>query len=206
MKNPSARTRKIAAFGAVPLALLVAGGMVWQGSQAAFTASTRNAGNSWSTGNVVLTNNDLGAAAFHVENIVPGQTGQKCIVVTSQSNVPGEVRAYMQNLVPARGLENRIIFDLEQGTGGSFNSCTGFTPTSNIVPELPLSTLAAQERDFATGGSPWQTAGTPGETQSYRGTWRFDTTGMTQDEINSLQGARVTIDLVWELQSDQSPA
>ncbi|WP_458779786.1 hypothetical protein [Arthrobacter sp. D3-16] len=205
MNTPSARTRKLAMFAAGPLAVLVAGGMVWQGSQAAFTASTRNAGNSWSTGNVVLTDDDQGAAAFTVENIVPGQTGQKCIVVASQSNVPGEVRAYTQNLITARGMEDRIFFDLEQGTGGSFNDCTGFTPTANQVPELPLSTLASVNRDFATGGAPWQTTGTPGETQSYRGTWRFDTTGMSQDAINALQGARVGIDLVWELQSDDSP-
>ncbi|KNH23202.1 hypothetical protein ACU18_00160 [Arthrobacter sp. ZBG10] len=192
-------------FASAPVALLIAGGMVWQGSQAAFTASTRNAGNSWSTGNVVLTDDDLGAAAFHVENIVPGQTGQKCIVVTSQSNVAGEVRAYTQNLVTSKGLENRIFFDLEQGTGGSFNDCTGFTPTANTVPELPLSTLATVNRDFATGGAPWDTTGTPGETQSYRGTWRFDTTNLSQDEVNALQGARVSIDLVWELQSDNAP-
>lgn len=205
MKNPSTRLRKVAMFGAAPLAILIAGTMVWQGSQAAFTASTRNAGSAWSTGNVVLTDDDLGAAAFTVENIVPGQTGQKCIVVTSGSNVPGEVRAYTQNLISAKGLEDRIFFDLEQGTGGSFNDCTGFTPTANQVAEMPISTLASVNRDFTTGGAPWMTQGTPGETQSYRGTWRFDTTGMSQDAINALQGARVGIDLVWELQSDDSP-
>ena len=205
MKTPSARVRKLAMFASAPVAILIAGGMVWQGSQAAFNATTRNAGSSWSTGSVTLTDDDNGAAAFTVENIVPGQTGQKCIVVTSQSNVPGEVRAYTQNLVTSKGLENRIYFDLEQGTGGSFNDCTGFTPTANQVPELPLSQLATVNRDFATGGAPWDTSGTPGETQSYRGTWRFDTTGMSQDAVNALQGARVSIDLVWELQSDNAP-
>lgn len=205
MNTPSSRVRKIAYYGAGPLALLVAGGMVWQGSQAAFTASTQNSGNSWSAGSVMLTDDDRGAAAFTVENIVPGQTGQKCIVVTSQSNVAGEVRAYTEHLLTSRGLEDRIFFDLEQGTGGSFNDCTGFTPTANTVPELPLSELARVNRDFATGGAVWETSGTPGETQSYRGTWRFDTTGMSQEEVNALQGARVGIDLVWELQSDESP-
>ncbi|WP_343320603.1 hypothetical protein AAFM46_16520 (plasmid) [Arthrobacter sp. TMP15] len=205
MRTPSSRTRRISMFAAAPIAILIAGGMVWQGSQAAFTASTRNAGNSWAAGNVTLTDDDLGAAAFTVNQIVPGQTGQKCIVVTSNSNVPGVVKAYTQNLVSSKGLEAKIFFDLEQGTGGSFNDCTGFTPTANDVPELPLSQLATVNRDFATGGAEWDTAGTPGETQSYRGTWRFDTTGMTQDQVNAMQGAVVSIDLVWELQSNNSP-
>ncbi|MHA7304893.1 hypothetical protein ACX80E_06570 [Arthrobacter sp. TMN-49] len=205
MKTPSSRTRKIAMFGAAPLAVLIAGGMVWQGSQAAFTASTRNSGSSWSTGNVTLTDDDLGAAAFTVENIVPGQTGQKCIVVTSHSDVPGEVRVYTQNLTTSKSLENRIFFDLERGTGGSFNDCTGFKSVANTVPEMSLAALSTVNHDFTTGGAPWQTAGTPGETQSYRGTWRFDTTGLSQDAINALQGARVGIDLVWELQSDATP-
>ncbi len=206
MRTPSSRTRKISMFAAAPIAILIAGGMVWQGSQAAFTASTRNAGNSWSSGNVTLTDDDKGAAAFTVENIVPGQTGQKCIVVTSNSTVPGVVRAYTQNLVNSKGLETKILLDLEQGTGGSFDNCAGFTPTANTVPELPLSTLATVNRDFASGGAAWTTAGTPGETQSYRATWRFDTGTMSQDEINAMQGAHVSVDLVWELQSNDSPA
>lgn len=204
MKKPSTRLRTFAMLGAGPLAVLVAGGMVWQGSQAAFTASTRNSGNAWSTGNVVLNDDDLGAAAFTVENMVPGQTGQKCIVVTSQSDVPGQVRPYLQNLITSRGLEDRIFVDLEQGTGGSFDDCTDFVPTANLVPELPLSTLA-QRDDFENGGSVWDTAGTPGEKQSYRVTYRFDTSGLGQDAVNALQGARVGVDLIWELQSDDSP-
>lgn len=202
MKTPSARIRHIAAFSAGPVAILIAGGMVWQGSQAAFTATTRNAGNSWTAGSVVLTDDDLGAAAFTVENIVPGQTGQKCIVVTSNADVAGEVRPYSENLLAANNLEDRIFLQLEQGTGGSFNDCTGFTPTGTAIADQPLSTLATANADYATGGAAWQTAGTAGETHSYRATWRFDTTGMTQEQINALQGARVGLDLVWELQSD----
>jgi hypothetical protein len=43
MKTPSARIRTIAAFAAAPVAVLIAGGIVWQGSLAAFTATTRTA-------------------------------------------------------------------------------------------------------------------------------------------------------------------
>jgi hypothetical protein len=202
MRTPSPRTRKIAGLSAAPIAVLVAGVMVWQGSTAAFTATTRNAGNSWATGQVALTDDDAGRAGFTVENLVPGQTGQRCIVVTSNSTVAGEVRAYTQNLSgSAAGLEDRITLRVERGTGGSFNDCAGFAPVPGALPAQSLSTLAQANRDYATGGAAWDTTGTPGESATYRGTWTFDTAGMTQSQIDALQGSRVSVDLVWELQS-----
>jgi hypothetical protein len=202
MPAPSARVRTIVGLSVGPVAVLLAGALVFQGSQAAFTSTTRSAGNAWSSGQVALSDDDLGAAAFTVENLVPGQTGEKCIVVTSSSTVPGEVRGYVQNLSKsAQGLENRITFDLQQGTGGTFNDCTGFVPAPDTVPAAPLSTLAGINYDYATGGSKWVTSGTPGEKKTYRGIWKFDTTGMTQQEVDALQGARTSIDMVWELES-----
>ncbi|CAN5233810.1 hypothetical protein BH11ACT2_BH11ACT2_06180 [soil metagenome] len=201
--NP--RARIVAAFAAGPLAVIIAGGLVWQASDAAFTSTTRNSGNAWSAGQVTLTDDDLGAAAFTVENLVPGETGQKCIVVTSNSNVAGEVRAYMQNLsASAAGLQDHILFQVEQGTstsGGTFNDCTGFVPAAGALPAASLSTLDVVNHDYSTGGARWATTGTAGESHVYRGTWTFDTTGLTQQQINALQGSRVSVDLVWELQS-----
>jgi hypothetical protein len=209
MKLPSARVQKIAALSAAPVAVLLAGGLVWSGSQAAFTANTRNSGNAWSTGSVMLTDDDAGRAAFTAEGIVPGQTGQKCIVVTSGSNVPGEVRAYTQNLqTSAQGLDRYIKFDVEQGTlasKGTFNDCTGFLPLADDQPGAPLSTLATLNNNYTNGGSAWKTAGTPGEAKVYRGTWSFETAGLNQQQVDALQGARVSIDLVWELQTATTP-
>ncbi|MCZ2404996.1 hypothetical protein IV498_17975 [Paenarthrobacter sp. Z7-10] len=197
------RARKIVAFSAAPLALLVAGSMVWQGSYAAFSATTRNSGSSWSTGQVTLTDDDSGRAAFTVNNLVPSQTGQKCIVVTSSSTVAGEVRTYVQNLAKsAQGLEDHLKMTVDIGTGGSFNDCTGFTATSTPIAAQPLTILSTANNSYATGGTSWKTAGTPGETKSYRATWTFDTTGMTQAQVDALQGAQTSVDLVWELQSN----
>ena len=64
MHKPSKRATKIAAAATTPLAVLVAGGLVWQASYAAFTGQTRNAGNDWSTGSVALTDDDQGSARF----------------------------------------------------------------------------------------------------------------------------------------------
>lgn len=203
MRAPNNRTRRIVSLGAAPAAALLAGLFIWQGSNAAFTASTRNAGSSWSAGTVTLTDDDLGAAAFQVVNVTPGATGTKCIVVTSTSNVPGVVKTYAQNLdlKQAKSLEKHITFKIEEGSGGSFNDCTGFTPSGVNPGPVSLETLAAGMHDYSSGGHPWTTTGTQGEQKSYRGTWAFDTTGMTQAEIDAVQGGSVSVDLVWELQN-----
>ncbi|GEK22595.1 hypothetical protein [Cellulomonas xylanilytica] len=204
---PSRTFRRATALAAAPVAILAAGALVWQSSTAAFTATTRNAGNSWSTGQVLLTDDDQGRAGFTVTGLVPGQTGEKCLVVTSGSTVPGEVRSYAQNLrTSGSALADRIRFRVEQGTGGSFDDCTGFTPAAGALPAQSLTTLSQVNFDYATGGGVWKTTGTPGESRTYRGTWTFDTTGLTQAQIDALQGAQVTMDLVWELQSTEPTA
>jgi hypothetical protein len=207
MHAPSARTRKIAAFSAGPLAVLIAGGMVWQGSQAAFTATTSNDGNSWSSGQVALTDDDQGVAAFNVENVVPGQTGQKCITVTSGANVPGVLKTYFRDLAPsAQGLEDHITLQLETGTsGGSFASCADFVADEPPAAAQPIDFLAGQHSDFATGLLERPTDGESGETRTYRFTWAFNTGTITQAEVDALQGARTSLDIVWELQTDDTP-
>jgi len=204
MKKPSTRTRALLGYGAVPLAILLAGGLVWQSSHAAFTATTRSAGNSWSTGSVALTDDDRGVAAFSATNVVPGSTGTKCIVVTSTASVPGEVRSYVANLSSSGAtLGDRITFRLEPGTGGSFNDCTGFVPSGTAEPASPITAVAAARHDYATGGHAWATAGiAAGESRTYRGTWTFDTTGLTQAQIDALQGSSLSADLVWEFRSN----
>lgn len=202
MLAPSARTRKIVGLSAAPIAVLLAGAMVWQGSMAAFTATTRNAGNAWATGQVKLTDDDNGRAGFNVQDLVPGQTGEKCLVVTSTANVSGEVRAYVENLSDSAGLGDHIMLKVERGTGGTFDDCTGFTPDPGALPAQSLTTLSEVNNDFASGGAIWEVNGTPPESKTYRATWEFDTTGMSQSQIDALQGSTVTIDMVWELQSD----
>jgi hypothetical protein len=199
MHAPTARARQIATLTVGPVAILVAGLFVWQGSTAAFTASTRNSGNNWETGSVVLSDDDQGAAAFRVVGVVPGQTGSKCLVVSSQSNVRGEVRVYLDTL-GVQGLENNITVSLQIGHGGSFSDCAGFVPETTL-PALSLATINAGINNYATGVLPWDTAGTPGESKTYRATWAFDVAGLTQAQIDALQGKSASADVVWELQA-----
>jgi len=198
------RARTIIGLAAIPVAILLAGGMVWQSSYAAFTATTRNAGNSWSTGAVALNDDDRGVAAFSATNIVPGSTGTKCIVVTSTASVPGEVRSYVTNLTSSGAtLGERILFKLEAGTGGSFNDCTGFVPSGAVETPTAITAIAGVRKDYASGGHAWATTGVAaGESRTYRGTWTFDTTGLTQQQVDALQGSSLSADLVWEFRSN----
>ncbi|HXR43295.1 MAG TPA: hypothetical protein VN759_00725, partial [Pseudolysinimonas sp.] len=141
-----------------------------------------------------------GAAAFQITNATPGQTGSKCILVTSTSTDAGVVKLYLARL-GADGLENNITVSTEIGTGGTFNSCAGFVAEAPALPAESLATVAAEHSAYSSGVLPWTTTGTPGESKSYRVTWVFDTTGLTQTQVDALQGKSASADVVWELQT-----
>lgn len=201
MHAPSKRTAKIATALVTPLAVLAAGGIVWQGSHAAFSGQTRNSGNDWSTGSVALTDDDKGAARFQVANMIPGDTDTKCITVTANASVPGTVKGYAVNpSFSSAALSDHIFITLREGSGGSFDSCAGFTANSTIVSSVRLSGFAGVN-SYANAVGGWNvSAGVSSRT--YELTWKFDTTGLTQAQIDDLQGDRAGIDVQWELQSN----
>jgi len=201
MRISALMSRRTAVALTTPVAVLGAAAMVWHASYAAFSGTTRSSGNSWSTGSVALSDDDAGSARFQATNMTPGSTDTKCIKVTANASVPGIVKGYAVNPVPsAAGLEDHVMVTVAEGNGGTFASCTGFTPSGqNLVTNMPLSTLATFH-DYAGGMGGWAvTAGT--QTRTYQVTWKFDATGMTQSQLDALQGAQTGIDIQWELQS-----
>jgi len=197
---PSSRASRILIAASTPVAIVAAAAMVWQSSNAAFTGSTRNSGNNWSTGAVALSDDDAGSARFQVENIVPGQTDTKCLKVTANASVPGTVKGYAVNPAPSvHGLENRIKIAIDAGTGGGFSTCDGFTSEENLVTGVTLGQLATVDT-YEEGIGGWE-VGTGTHSRTYRLTWTFDTTGMTQNQIDQLQGDQTGIDMQWELRS-----
>lgn len=203
MNRPSQRTTKVVAALATPAALVAAGVLVFQASNAAFTGQTRNSGNEWSTGSVNLTDDDNGQARFQVTNMLPGQTQTKCIKVTANASVPSLVKGYAVNPVPSvQKLEDRIKVTIESGDGGSFADCAGFVADGDLTtPATPLSVLS-QQNSYENGIGGWNVAGGAAESKTYKMTWTFDTTGMTQDQVDQLQGAKTGIDMQWEMRSN----
>ena len=202
MKSPGTKTTKVLATVATPLALVALGASVYQASYAAFTGQTRNSGNEWATGSVKLTDDDNGTARFRVSNMLPGDTQTKCITVTADASVSSTVKGYAINPVASTaGLENRVKVTIEDGAGGSFADCAGFVASgAALVDDVPLSAIA-QVNTFEAGFGGWVVS--PGvSSKTYRMTWRFDTTGLTQQQVDQMQGARTGIDMQWEMQSN----
>lgn len=202
MRTPSSRTAKIAAAAATPVAVIAASALIWQSSYAAFSGSTRNSGNDWSTGSLTLTDDDSGTSRFQVTNMVPGATDTKCIKITANASVPGTVKGFVVNPVPSpQGLENYIKVTVRGGTGGGFNSCAGFVPdgANPVVPGYTLAQLATSTTyASAIGGWP-VVAGT--QSRTYEISYTFDVGNMSTTQVDALQGAHTGIDFQWELQS-----
>jgi hypothetical protein len=200
MNHPTRRARKLGTAIATPIAVLAAAALIWQSSHAAFSGTTRNSGNSWSTGSVALTDDDAGSARFQAAGMVPGDTETKCIAVTANATVPGVVKAYAINpVISAANLQDYVKVSVKYGAGGGFGSCDGFKAEGTSIPEMSLRTLAGFS-DYANGAGSWEVAaGT--QSRTYEITWKFDTAGLSQSQLDALQGAQTGIDFQWELQS-----
>lgn len=202
MHSPSTGIKKLTLWIVPLLAVLAAGAMIYQASYSAFSATQRNAGNSWSTGMVTLSDDDSGQARFDVSSITPGQTATKCITVTSTSSVPGVVKLYtIDPLTSSNGLENYIMLTITSGSGGSFGSCTGYTAANTLATNQSLASMFSIN-SFANGLGAWAVTGNPGgESLTYQLTWTFNPAGLTQSQLDQLQGSRTGVDFQWEMQS-----
>jgi hypothetical protein len=105
--------------------------------------------------------------------------------------------------VGENGLEDNILGTMQSGTAGGFGSCAGFVADAPAGPAASFDEVAVAHNSYATGALPWTTQGVAaGESKTYRITWTFDVTGMSQPEVDALQGKSISTDIVWELQSN----
>lgn len=186
--------KKLVAGTAVPLALLAGGGMVWQSSYSAFSATTANPTNNWTSGSVALADDDTNTALFNATNLKPGQTGNKCIVVTSSGSLAANIKLYGTSYSTTKGLADNLNLKVEEGTGGSFSNCTGFTAGSTIY-DGTASAFGTGKTDFASGVGTWAPAGGT-VTKTYRVTYKLSDT--TPD---TAQGGTAALGFTWESQN-----
>lgn len=216
-------TRRRTIRAVAPVAgLLAAGLLVWQGSYAAFSATTGNTGNAWTTGALSLVNNGGGTTyqgstggIFSETGMKIGDTGARCITVSTGStlNTAGELRLYRsasfgtnsvsgETATQAATLAGQIgltvtAVNLGSATGNIASSCSGFPTTGTTAAYTgTLSGLGVDWASSAGTGIP-----VPVGTQriAYKFAWTLNSTG-TNTGDNALQGLATTADLNWELQ------
>jgi hypothetical protein len=168
--------------------VLASGMLVWGSSTALFRGTTANPVNSWTAGTVSISDDDAAAAMFTVTGILPGDSGTKCITVTYTGNVTANVRLYAT--LTGTGLGTYIDTTIDQGTGGSFASCTSFV--SEVSTTGTMASFAAARTNFATGFGTWAPTAN-GQSRTYRVAWAMqpDNGGISKN---------ATLNLTWEAQ------
>jgi hypothetical protein len=168
------------------LGLITMSTLSWGASRAAFTSKAANPGSSWAAGVVSISDDDIGTAMFNVAGIQPGDNGQMCLKVTYAGNVAAPVKLYRTSTSGSLGAYLTITVD--QGTGGSSSTCTGFSGST-----IYSGTLSALGTTFGTGSGTWN-PNTSGNTQTYRISW-------TVQDDNNAAGTTLQTTFTWEAQN-----
>jgi hypothetical protein len=188
-------SKKLVVGTTVPLAILASGALVWQSSYSAFSATTANPTNNWSAGTVALSDDDSNTAMFTASNLKPGATGTKCIAVTSTGSLASTVKLYGTSYATTNGLAANINLKVEEGTGATSSSCTGFTGGTTLY-DGAMSTFGTTRTSFATGVSSWAPTGSGSETKAYRITY-----ALSSSTPDTAQGGTAALGFTWESQN-----
>jgi len=218
----SRTTRRRAVRAVAPVAgLLAAGLLVWQGSYAAFSATTTNQQDSWASGQLVLKNNGANTGTpqysattstpvINATNIAPGaSTFTRCITVESSGTLAGNLKFYrgaitdVNTLAPTFNLSDAITVKVDAAALTAAQTvdptCTAAAGTVSFpgapTAILPATALSALPTSYATATTSFGVAaGT--QRVAYRLTWAFPSTA----NDNSYQAASTKADLSWEIQ------
>jgi hypothetical protein len=187
--------------------LLAAGLLVWQGSTAAFNATTNNTGDSWATGKLKLQNNGGGTAMadttanlFAETAIKPGISGVKCITVESTGSLAGAVKMYRGALTGTNSanLAAALTFQVDSvAVSAATNipaACTGWT--GGTTGAQYNGTLSGFATAFSGAAVTNALTGAATERVAYRIAWSLPTAVVD----NTLQSSSAVADLVWEAQ------
>lgn len=200
MSRVTPRAARLAAWIAIPAALVASGAVVSTASYSAFSATTVNPTSNWTAGSVALADDDNNTALFTATGLKPGSTGANCITVTSTGSLASTVKLYATNAQTSSALASNTALVIEQGTGGGFGSCSGFTPAATNGTLTPanttLASFASGSTSFANGLGSWAPTGTASESRVYRITYTVSSTAP-----NTVQGTTASLGLTWEAQN-----
>jgi len=189
------RSSRIATAIALPAAVVAAGLLVSTSSYAAFSDTASNPQNGWKAGTVQLDADGSGRALFSADNAKPGDGGTNCIAVTSTGTLASQVRLYAAEATGTAGLADHLILRVEQGTGGGYGTCDGFTSQGTVF-DGRLAGFTGAHSSYGSGAGTWSPTGGGSETRTFRITW-----GLAGDAPNAVQGGTASTSFVWEAQN-----
>ncbi len=181
------RTRVSLVLAAL-LGLVGSAVLVHTASQAAFSATTVNAGNTWTAGAVMLSTDDGGMALFSADGLTPASAPLvKCIEVTYDGTVAAPVR--LSGEAPGgTGLGAYLDLTVDVGTGGC-GAFTGGTLYNGTVADF-----GTTHSSTATGLATTWTPAAMGESRTFRFT-------VTVRDDNAANGLTCTMPFTWEARS-----
>jgi hypothetical protein len=199
-------------------ALLTVASLAVAGSWAAWTVSDSNNSNSFTTGTVLLADNNggeagtatnTGTAMFSVTGMAPGDVQTRCIGVKVISGTPSAM-TLAASLAGANSATLGPVFQMttatwEAGTTGTVagqddnganntvnsNGCSGYTPSS----PNSIGTQGATLTSWVNGGTPYSTSTT--QTDAF---YKFAVTFPSgSNNCNSYCNKVITISLTWQV-------
>jgi hypothetical protein len=207
------RTGRRLMLAVVPLGMLASGALVYQASNAAFTAQTTSNA-AFTTGSVVLTNS--ASTAFSLSGVKPGDSGNTCIDVTYGGNLPANVKVYLKNYTStkpgpvANGLGQYLRVSIQETNNNK--DCAG-GPTYGAATTNDLSSLSTSYTGWSNGLAAWGGAqASQNDKHAFKISWSladcgggtaFGATGCPADQaaFDAFQGATAGADIVWEAHS-----
>jgi len=128
--------------------LLALSAVTGTGTWAAFSATTASSGNSFTTGTVVLTDDDSGSTLLTLSDARPGDYDESCITMSYTGSLASTVR--LHGTTSGTGLDQHVDLTVTRGSGAAgFDDCTGFTP--DAVGVVYTGRLQEFPDDHATG-------------------------------------------------------
>lgn len=198
------RLRRVVSIAIVPVTVLASGLVVWQSSYASFNASTVNPSNSWTAGNVALSDSQGGSSAgatgtalwTSATGLKPGSTDTKCITVTYNGSLAASVKLYIAASGLTGTLGTYLRLSIDQSPTGTQSDCSDFGTATNIYNSgdsddtKTLAAFAAASNDDANGVGTWAPTAS-GQTQTYRIKY-------TLLDNNAAMSATATAAFTWE--------
>ena len=170
-------------------------------SFSAFSGSTTNSGNGFSSGTVSLSDNDSNGTLLSLSNAIPGATSTGCIKVTYGGSLSSSVKLYGTT---SGALGQYLTLKVTRGTdsGGTFPGCGSFTAdTRNYIGQgagvIYNGNLSSYPSSYAAGTTDPDngTGGTETWTTSEVHAYKLE---VTLQDNNSAQGQSASASFTWE--------